>query len=247
MQGRKGFTLIELLVVIAIIAILAAILFPVFAQAREAARKTGCTNNLKQLGTAVAMYTQDYDEKYPGLQSAAINRGWAGEIFTYVKNAGVYKCPDDASTCTGAGQVTVSYTWNKHLNLGGTGEAACNLAALTAPASTIMLMECNTTSNCTVVTDPTEVTSIATGGSTSASYYPIRHSAQSGSNYLLSDGHVKFLRMQPGAGTGGGAFVGQVSYANNTNPATASTNPEDSSHAAGTQNLGPYAATMSPL
>src|SRR5579885_2930210 len=62
---EKGFTLIELLVVIAIIAILAAILFPVFAQAREAARKSACQSNLKQLGTAILMYKQDYDEKFP--------------------------------------------------------------------------------------------------------------------------------------------------------------------------------------
>jgi prepilin-type N-terminal cleavage/methylation domain-containing protein/prepilin-type processing-associated H-X9-DG protein len=64
-RARAGFTLIELLVVIAIIAILAAILFPVFAQAREAARKTQCISNLKQIGTAMQMYVQDYDEVYP--------------------------------------------------------------------------------------------------------------------------------------------------------------------------------------
>ena len=63
-RTRRGFTLIELLVVIAIIAILAAILFPVFAQAREKARQTACLSNMKQMGTATAMYTQDYDESY---------------------------------------------------------------------------------------------------------------------------------------------------------------------------------------
>src|SRR5439155_495608 len=62
---RRGFTLIELLVVIAIIAILAAILFPVFAQAREKARQATCQSNLKQLGNALAMYVQDYDERFP--------------------------------------------------------------------------------------------------------------------------------------------------------------------------------------
>jgi prepilin-type N-terminal cleavage/methylation domain-containing protein len=65
LRKRSGFTLIELLVVIAIIAILAAILFPVFAQAREKARSASCLSNLKQIGLAVMMYTQDYDEIYP--------------------------------------------------------------------------------------------------------------------------------------------------------------------------------------
>src|ERR687883_602422 len=65
-RRRDAFTLIELLVVIAIIAILAAILFPVFAQARAKARQTACLSNLKQIGTGLMMYTQDYDETYPG-------------------------------------------------------------------------------------------------------------------------------------------------------------------------------------
>ena len=65
MKNRRGFTLIELLVVIAIIAILAAILFPVFAQAREKARQTSCLSNLKQIGLAFKMYVQDYDERWP--------------------------------------------------------------------------------------------------------------------------------------------------------------------------------------
>ncbi|MEN6404264.1 MAG: prepilin-type N-terminal cleavage/methylation domain-containing protein, partial [Armatimonadia bacterium] len=67
---KRGFTLIELLVVIAIIAILAAILFPVFAKAREKARQTSCLNNCKQLGTAIVQYCQDYDERMPKCYTA---------------------------------------------------------------------------------------------------------------------------------------------------------------------------------
>jgi len=102
---RKGFTLIELLVVIAIIAILAAILFPVFAQAREKARSISCTSNLKQLATAFGMYVQDYDEKFTGwsptdgpiLQSGC--RGpyktrWFHHLWQpYIKNWSVCICP----------------------------------------------------------------------------------------------------------------------------------------------------------
>ena len=81
---RRGFTLIELLVVIAIIAILAAILFPVFAQAREAARKATCLSNLKQIGEAVMMYTQDFDEIYP-INDGGGNR--PGTFFTQPPDA----------------------------------------------------------------------------------------------------------------------------------------------------------------
>lgn len=97
MSRRRGFTLIELLVVIAIIAILAAILFPVFAQAREAARTTQSLSNCKQLGAAVMMYLQDYDETF-ALNIYPVNGG--GQVFTfydahlpYTKNAGILVCP----------------------------------------------------------------------------------------------------------------------------------------------------------
>ncbi len=107
--GRKqtGFTLIELLVVIAIIAILAAILFPVFAQAREKARQTSCLSNTKQMGLAAMQYAQDYDESilpswvaggpswggdgWPGLQR------WPDLIFPYIKSVAVYTCPSDSA------------------------------------------------------------------------------------------------------------------------------------------------------
>jgi len=106
---KRGFTLIELLVVIAIIAILAAILFPVFAQAREKARAISCASNLKNLGTAVLMYAQDYDETYPNsnggstdahLCSVMKNKGsyagWIGNLlYPYTKNAGIFACPSN--------------------------------------------------------------------------------------------------------------------------------------------------------
>lgn len=105
-RSRRGFTLIELLVVIAIIAILAAILFPVFAQAREAARKTSCLNNVKQIATGYSMYVQDYDETFPphvtertapsGTPDTAAGRApftYRMKLDPYVKNQQIFKCP----------------------------------------------------------------------------------------------------------------------------------------------------------
>src|SRR5207244_93437 len=96
---RKGFTLIELLVVIAIIAILAAILFPVFAQAREQARRTQCLSNVRQIGLAMQMYMQDYDETTPAVVhlrsgNQASVEDFYGTLQPYVKNIALFYCPD---------------------------------------------------------------------------------------------------------------------------------------------------------
>lgn len=129
--NRKGFTLIELLVVIAIIAILAAILFPVFARAREQARKTSCTSNLKQLGTGFMMYCQDYDEHYPGIRFGnnagqswpwVVYQGsvdWNG-VFThgvmpYIKNRGILQCPSGTEADRWSGTNGISYGYNEFL------------------------------------------------------------------------------------------------------------------------------------
>jgi prepilin-type N-terminal cleavage/methylation domain-containing protein/prepilin-type processing-associated H-X9-DG protein len=109
-RKMTGFTLIELLVVIAIIAILAAILFPVFARARENARRASCQSNLKQIGLGVMQYTQDYDEKMPPTATSnttpyptndAASNGtwlWMHEIFPYVKSNQLFVCPSTTST-----------------------------------------------------------------------------------------------------------------------------------------------------
>jgi len=138
-----GFTLIELLVVIAIIAILAAILFPVFAKVREKARQTACLSNLKQIGLAFTQYEQDYDESPPSTTNAyGWGPGWAGQINPYVKSPAVFVCPDE-STAVPAGEHDSSYAINKNL---GTDSAtnvhtSYTIAAYTAPAMTVLLLE----------------------------------------------------------------------------------------------------------
>ena len=150
---QGGFTLIELLVVIAIIAILAAILFPVFQKVRENARRASCQSNMKQLGLALLQYSHDTDEQMPSGRyipgvdytastNAPTGAGWAGQLYTYVKSTGVYKCPDDS---TGAGAAIngyvpqpVSYGFNQNLHGGSSGGS---LSAQQAPASTVLLAE----------------------------------------------------------------------------------------------------------
>src|SRR5690349_17383723 len=111
---RSGFTLIELLVVIAIIAILAAILFPVFAQARDKPRQASCLSNQKQLALGILQYTQDYDEIFPighkqgtgvgedGQPLDWVNEGWVISVQPYLKSLGVFFCPSDGTSSDAA-------------------------------------------------------------------------------------------------------------------------------------------------
>lgn len=144
---KKGFTLIELLVVIAIIAILAAILFPVFGRARENARRSSCQSNMKQIGLGVKQYIQDYDEKFPialvevgtpdGIFQAG-ESGWAASMQPYLKSVQIFQCPSETNPPSASSAATNAAGYNDYwanFNViggsGGVSEASIEAQALT--------------------------------------------------------------------------------------------------------------------
>lgn len=149
----KAFTLIELLVVIAIIAILAAILFPVFARARENARKASCQSNLKQLGIMMLQYTQDYDEQFPitfhGTSAVNTRQPWMRHMQPYIKSTQVMQCPSEgsapgwaASQLYTGGYYPVHYAYNFYI--GGNNadsDNSINVAAMVKPAETVLMCD----------------------------------------------------------------------------------------------------------
>src|SRR5688572_8951045 len=147
-RERAGFTLIELLVVIAIIAILAAILFPVFAQAREKARQSSCLSNFRQLGLGMMMYAQDYDESLPiaywGPDWCGATSSWRQTLIPYTKNTGIYVCPSATAAgavCPAGSVVTRLGTYGTSSHWSEMGIFA--LAAFGTPADTFLLGENN--------------------------------------------------------------------------------------------------------
>ena len=273
--ARRGFTLIELLVVIAIIAILAAILFPVFQKVRENARRASCSSNEKQIGLALIQYQQDADEKYPSgqLDSAIVppsltagqpntgaGMGWAGQLVPFCKSAQLFKCPDDSTAPAGVG-LPVSYGMNEWL-------PALSLAQTAAPATTVMCFEVthdtcqillpdegtrtvgagvgqgfwvlsavgdgytyangrndiSSVADCTAVPCHLNTSNYANPATGDAA---ARHDPQTGniyasSNYLMADGHVKYLNSSRSSGS-------QDGWKPRTN-----------------SNLGPLAVTFNP-
>ena len=192
---RNGFTLIELLVVIAIIAILAAILFPVFARARENARKTNCASNLKQLGLAEMQYNQDYDEKTTPYGNQGCTRGlpcvqWYTMLEPYLKNTGVLRCP--SVSAHGYTDYGINY-----VDVGGCG-AGNALAKFEYPAEAAVFMDAQTSS-----TAPTGANIVycwihfpnahPNGASDGNDLNRVSSRHQDGCNVCYLDGHVKWV------------------------------------------------------
>ncbi len=198
---RNGFTLIELLVVIAIIAILAAILFPVFARAREKARQTNCLSNVKQIMLGVLMYAQDYDEMLPNEQynfggggNAAGDGTWRGAIFPYVKNAQLFECPSHSLGGTvfdgryDDQTLNASYAINDWHQDSGSPSPPQNqpLARVVSPSQTIFILESSGPA------DDICPSAIEHGQMPRDMTAARRHN--DGANYGFVDGHAKWLQ-----------------------------------------------------
>ena len=222
---KRGFTLIELLVVIAIIAILAAILFPVFAKAREKARTASCQSNLKQLGLAMIQYAQDYDETFSPMGNKTFPAGqpvvpedpnfnfnggtyqiyyssWASLIYPYIKNVQIYMCPSTTYNCYRVAYglptygVLVGGGWTTIFGSPAVGD-------IKRPAEIGMIYEKQSGGGYQYVN------SLST---TAGSYYAQRASHNDGENIAFFDGHVKWLKTESPAAYEGWPAPASASY-----------------------------------
>ena len=221
MRRASGFTLIELLVVIAIIAILAAILFPVFAKAREKARQASCLSNMKQVGLAFVAYAQDYDGMLPDIimgrdlsGATAVFppcRGWPEIITPYCKNTQIFRCPScnysTGLTTQGYGAVRevlgyagslgyIAAEWAPYGNTDQPGYGQ-SLDGMTEPASIIMI--CDATywvcqREYWKRTDNTSQPDAATAAKYNNAYYVVDSRHNDGANCTFADGHAKWLK-----------------------------------------------------
>lgn len=211
----NGFTLIELLVVIAIIAILAAILFPAFARARENARRASCQSNLKQIALGIFQYTQDYDERFPmayfGPGNEYLSNGWAAAVQPYVKSTQLFQCPSEPKAPSAFNWIEATdYALNRSL---GTAHSAISLSAVNFPTVTVLNFD-------------------FIAYSVDASWWDLSIDSAStkrhleGANYSFVDGHVKWLRPEKVLSAANGSAYDSAgkcastgaSYAGNGNP-----------------------------
>jgi len=211
---RKGFTLIELLVVIAIIAILAAILFPVFARAREKARQASCLSNVKEMALGCQMYTQDYDDTivpcYLSPPCPAACNTWWEFLDPYVKNSQIWNCPSAVMTCPPAATgyphaCGSSIDYGMNAELATYGNTARKLADVKYPAESIIMFDGDWTRSTTDY-------STTNAWDMHYSYHPSRFIPDrhnGGANLAFMDGHAKFhtIKRNPAS-----TYVGPVPY-----------------------------------
>jgi prepilin-type N-terminal cleavage/methylation domain-containing protein/prepilin-type processing-associated H-X9-DG protein len=182
---NRGFTLIELLVVIAIIAILAGLLFPVFARAREKGRQTACLSNLRQLGAALTMYTEDYDGFYPRGQYWPWTgvHTWAHAVEPYVKNTGVFHCPTQGRDPYGYGYNIAYWGWGDWLEgMHGINDSwPVHESQVPEPSETIWVVDFGAYWGCGL----------------EYGFQEPRQRHNDGANVLFVDSHVRWLKETP--------------------------------------------------
>ena len=190
---RKGFTLIELLVVIAIIAILAAILFPVFARAREKARQSNCLSNTKQIGIGLLMYAQDYDELFVNIYydadasggwnpAAGFDYDWEDAIRPYIKNVQIFQCPSKKNWAHG-------YALNHAYWSGGdsyTPPSGAAMADMDEPSETVLVID--------IASETTSIWISWAAWGNEPAYTTLADRHNEGLNALYCDGHAKWSK-----------------------------------------------------